>query len=138
MAIYARLAATKKHKSQAKAAQSPMDYSQFYEEVKAGHIAEVVIEGRNLKAKTTDGKSITTYGPYSQGQAVAQKRAGIEGIYLGGWATSAKGSTRTAAHSGGAHRATAQKAGTQHVAHAGKSDHRKASSSSAHGGTPRD
>ena len=29
---------------------------------------------------------------YSPGQAVAQKRAGIEGIYLGGWATSAKGS----------------------------------------------
>lgn len=37
-------------------------------------------------------KCITTYGPYSPGQAVAMKRAGIEGIYLGGWATSAKGS----------------------------------------------
>jgi isocitrate lyase len=37
-------------------------------------------------------KSITTFGPYSPGQAVAMKRAGIEGIYLGGWATSAKGS----------------------------------------------
>ncbi len=37
-------------------------------------------------------KSITTFGPYSPGQAVQQKRAGIEGIYLGGWATSAKGS----------------------------------------------
>src|SRR5580704_18063830 len=37
-------------------------------------------------------KSITTFGPYSPGQAVAIKRAGIEGIYLGGWATSAKGS----------------------------------------------
>jgi isocitrate lyase len=36
--------------------------------------------------------SITTYGPYSPGQAVAMKRAGIEAIYLGGWATSAKGS----------------------------------------------
>jgi isocitrate lyase len=36
--------------------------------------------------------SITTYGPYSPGQAVAMKRAGIETIYLGGWATSAKGS----------------------------------------------
>src|SRR5512147_1910816 len=45
------------------ASQAPMDYSQFYEEVKAGHIAEVVIEGRNLKAKTTDGKSITSYSP---------------------------------------------------------------------------
>ncbi len=39
-----------------------------------------------------EGKSITTFGPYSPGQAVSMKRAGIEGIYLGGWATSAKGS----------------------------------------------
>jgi isocitrate lyase len=37
-------------------------------------------------------KHITTFGPYSPGQAVALKRMGIEGIYLGGWATSAKGS----------------------------------------------
>jgi isocitrate lyase len=37
-------------------------------------------------------KSITTFGPYSPGQAVAMKKMGIEGIYLGGWATSAKGS----------------------------------------------
>jgi isocitrate lyase len=37
-------------------------------------------------------RSITTFGPYSPGQAVAMKRCGIEGIYLGGWATSAKGS----------------------------------------------
>jgi isocitrate lyase len=38
------------------------------------------------------GRSITTFGPYSPGQAVTIKRIGIEGIYLGGWATSAKGS----------------------------------------------
>jgi isocitrate lyase len=37
-------------------------------------------------------RSVTTFGPYSPGQAVAMKRLGIEGIYLGGWATSAKGS----------------------------------------------
>ncbi len=37
-------------------------------------------------------RSISTFGPYSPGQAVSMKRAGIEGIYLGGWATSAKGS----------------------------------------------
>lgn len=37
------------------------------------------------------GKSITTFGPYSPGQAVVIKRSGIEAIYLGGWATSAKG-----------------------------------------------
>ncbi len=39
-----------------------------------------------------NGNSITTFGPYSPGQAVTIKRLGIEGIYLGGWATSAKGS----------------------------------------------
>ncbi|MFW7381762.1 MAG: isocitrate lyase/phosphoenolpyruvate mutase family protein [Oligoflexus sp.] len=44
---------------------------------------------RELFAK---GESITTFGPYSPGQAVAIKRMGIQGIYLGGWATSAKGS----------------------------------------------
>jgi isocitrate lyase len=37
-------------------------------------------------------RQITTFGPYSPGQAVALKRVGIEGIYLGGWATSARGS----------------------------------------------
>ena len=37
-------------------------------------------------------ESITTFGPYSPGQGVTIKRQGIEGIYLGGWATSAKGS----------------------------------------------
>jgi isocitrate/methylisocitrate lyase len=44
---------------------------------------------RELFAKR---QSITTFGPYSPGQAVVIKRMGIEGIYLGGWATSAKGS----------------------------------------------
>ncbi len=38
-------------------------------------------------------KCITTFGPFSPGQAVAMKKMGIEGIYLGGWATSAKGSS---------------------------------------------
>jgi isocitrate lyase len=45
-----------------------------------------------LRQLQAEGKSITTFGPYSPGQAVAMKRMGIEGIYLGGWATSAKGS----------------------------------------------
>jgi len=45
-----------------------------------------------LREMCDQGESITTFGPYSPGQAVAIKRAGIEGIYLGGWATSAKGS----------------------------------------------
>ena len=45
-----------------------------------------------LRELYREGKSITTFGPYSPGQAVAMKKMGIEGIYLGGWATSAKGS----------------------------------------------
>ncbi len=43
--------------------QSQLDYSQFLEEVKQGHISKVVIEGRALKATTTDGKHITSYAP---------------------------------------------------------------------------
>src|SRR5512140_3466962 len=45
-----------------------------------------------LRELFAERKSITTFGPYSPGQAVAMKRMGIEAIYLGGWATSAKGS----------------------------------------------
>ena len=37
-------------------------------------------------------KQITTFGPYSPGQTVMMKRIGMEAIYLGGWATSARGS----------------------------------------------
>ena len=40
------------------------------------------------------GESITTFGPYSPGHVVMMKRLGIQGIYLGGWATSAKGSVQ--------------------------------------------
>src|SRR6059036_4064888 len=43
--------------------QAVVDYSQFMEEVKAGRIAEVMIEGRDLKAKTTDGKPVNSYSP---------------------------------------------------------------------------
>ncbi|MBP7589181.1 MAG: isocitrate lyase, partial [Thermoanaerobaculia bacterium] len=45
-----------------------------------------------LRELFAERKSITTFGPYSPGQAVTMRRLGIEGIYLGGWATSAKGS----------------------------------------------
>jgi isocitrate lyase len=62
----------------------PTDYTvarmaaeQFY-----GRLQELFVQRRQ----------ITTFGPYSPGQAVALKRMGIEAIYLGGWATSAKGS----------------------------------------------
>jgi isocitrate/methylisocitrate lyase len=45
-----------------------------------------------LRQLFAERRQITTFGPYSPGQAVALKRMGIEGIYLGGWATSARGS----------------------------------------------
>jgi len=48
---------------QQSSAQVQMDYSQFLDEVRAGHVDKVVIEGRNLKATTTDGKRITTFAP---------------------------------------------------------------------------
>jgi isocitrate lyase len=46
-----------------------------------------------LRQLFAEHRAITTFGPYSPGQAVTLKRMGIEAIYLGGWATSAKGST---------------------------------------------
>lgn len=49
---------------------------------------------KRLRELFSQGKSITTFGPYSPSQAVTMKRQGIEGIYLGGWATSAKGSVQ--------------------------------------------
>jgi cell division protease FtsH len=45
------------------AVRSPMEYSQFLDEVKAGRIAKVTIEGRQLKATTTEGKSVVSYSP---------------------------------------------------------------------------
>jgi len=58
-------------------------------------IAEKAAEGffKLLKDLFSQKKQITTFGPYSPGQAVTIKRMGIEAIYLGGWATSAKGSS---------------------------------------------
>jgi isocitrate lyase len=63
----------------------PVDYTVARETSKAFF--------NRLRELFAERKSITTFGPYSPGQAVAMKRTGIEGIYLGGWATSAKGST---------------------------------------------
>ena len=48
---------------QQQTSQSQLDYSQFLDEVKQGHISKVVIEGRKLKATTADGKRITSYAP---------------------------------------------------------------------------
>lgn len=62
----------------------PQDYPVAREAAAAFH--------DRLRELAEEGRAITTFGPYSPGQAVAIKRLGIEGIYLGGWATSAKGS----------------------------------------------
>jgi len=43
--------------------QTTMDYSQFLDEVKLGHITKVLIQGRTLDATTTEGKKIITYAP---------------------------------------------------------------------------
>ena len=45
-----------------------------------------------LRELFEEREQMTTFGPYSPGQAVMMKRIGMEGIYLGGWATSARGS----------------------------------------------
>ncbi len=57
-------------------------------------VARTAAEGfySRLRELFAEGGQITTFGPYSPGQAVVLKRMGIEAIYLGGWATSAKGS----------------------------------------------
>lgn len=47
---------------------------------------------QRLRQLFAERRAVTTFGPYTPGQAVALKRLGIEAIYLGGWATSAKGS----------------------------------------------
>ena len=44
-------------------AQASMEYSQFMEEVGKGSISKVVIEGRILKATTSDGRKLTSYAP---------------------------------------------------------------------------
>ncbi len=62
----------------------PTDYT--VARVAAGQFYE------RLRQLFAERRQITTFGPYSPGQAVALKRMGIEGIYLGGWATSARGS----------------------------------------------
>ena len=57
-------------------------------------VARTAAEGlyARLRELFAEGGQITTFGPYSPGQVVVMKRMGIEAIYLGGWATSAKGS----------------------------------------------
>lgn len=44
-------------------AQNTLEYSQFLDEVKRGHITKVVIQGRTLEATTSDGKRVISYAP---------------------------------------------------------------------------
>jgi isocitrate lyase len=62
----------------------PNDYTVAREAASALHA--------RLRELFAERRCVTTFGPYSPGQAVVMKRLGIEAIYLGGWATSAKGS----------------------------------------------
>ena len=61
------------------------------DEHSVAHDAAVAFHAR-LRQLFVERKCMTSFGPYSPGEAVAMKRMGIEGIYIGGWATSAKGS----------------------------------------------
>ncbi len=45
------------------AATNAIDYSEFIQEVRDGRISKVVMEGRTLKATTTDGKRINSFAP---------------------------------------------------------------------------
>ena len=45
------------------AAQGTVEYSQFMDELKQGRVAKVNIDGRTLKATSTEGKKYVTYSP---------------------------------------------------------------------------
>jgi len=47
-------------------AQNSMEYSQFMEEAKAGHVTKAQVDGRTVKAETTDNRKITVFTPGSQ------------------------------------------------------------------------
>jgi cell division protease FtsH len=59
------------------AAQSPMDYSAFIEEVKEGKVAKVTIEGRVIKGIKTDNKRFTTYAPSDPWMVSDLLKAGV-------------------------------------------------------------
>ena len=46
-----------------RAAQSQVEYSQFIDEVKAGRVAKVTIEGQVIRGMRTDQTPFTTYAP---------------------------------------------------------------------------
>ncbi len=59
------------------AAQSPVDYSAFIEEVKDGKVAKVTIEGRVIKGVRTDNKRFTTYAPSDPWMVSDLLKAGV-------------------------------------------------------------
>jgi len=46
--------------------QTSVEYSQFMEDAKAGKISKALIDGRTVRATTTEGKQITVYTPGAQ------------------------------------------------------------------------
>jgi len=57
--------------------QTPMEYSQFIDEVKQGRIAKVIIEGRTLKGTKADGRRFTTYTPSDPWMVSDLLKAGV-------------------------------------------------------------
>ncbi len=49
---------------------APLDYSQFIEEVKQGHVKRVSIDGRTIQGLTTSGEKFTTYSPETDNSAM--------------------------------------------------------------------
>ncbi len=63
--------------SQRQSPQQAMEYSQFIEEVKRGHVAKVTIEGRVLKWTNTEGRRFTTYQPSDPWMVSDLLKAGV-------------------------------------------------------------
>ncbi len=47
-----------------------MDYSQFLEEVKQGHVKRVAIDGRTIQGSTSSGEKFTSYSPETDNSAM--------------------------------------------------------------------
>lgn len=58
-------------------AQSPMEYSQFINEMNQGRIAKVIIDGRTLKGTKSDGRQFVAYAPSDPWLVSDLLRAGV-------------------------------------------------------------
>ena len=63
--------------SQRQGPQQAMEYSQFIDEVKRGHVAKVTIEGRVLKWVNSEGRRFTTYQPSDPWMVSDLLKAGV-------------------------------------------------------------